>query len=618
MSYGHFLFGMNKYSFPFGGTMNVMFQSKYLNKHLKRFGFLFIIGILCDIMCDYVQLFIPEFLGEMVEIVANISHPALNDIAHIVKGLVIVAIALMVGRMLWRFTIIYSSSRIESALRHDMFLKAERLSQRYYHENKAGTIMAWFSTDLEAIEEYVGWGTIMTVDAIFLLGLTVFKMIKLDLVLSIITIIPMVTLIIWGAKVEKTMSNKWDERQKAFDKLYDFAQENFMGIRVIKAFVKEKQEMLAFSKVAKENQEKNLDFSKVSITFDVYIEVIIAVIITIILGAGSYFVYRNAIGNPLTIFGDTITLTAGTLTTFIGYADTLIWPMIAMGQIIQMRSRFKASMDRVAHFLDEDEEVCSSKNAVELKGCKGKITFKNFSFGYPGTKKHSLDNISFEIQPGEMVGVVGKVGSGKTTLVNSLLRLYNIEKNKIFIDDIDLMDINIVNLRDNIAYVPQDNFLFSDNIKNNIAFSNRKAKFEDIKRAAEFADIDENIMDFNEGYDTLTGERGVTLSGGQKQRISIARAYLKDAPIMILDDSVSAVDVKTEETILSNIKEKRSGKTTIIIASRVSTVAHLDKIVVFNKGQIEAFDTPTKLLEISPTYKKMVYLQKLESELKNG
>ena len=242
------------------------------------------------------------------------------------------------------------------------------------------------------------------------------------------------------------------------------------------------------------------------------------------------------------------------------------------------------------------------------------MSFEEVSFEYEEGKL-VLDNISFTVQPGEMIGIVGKIGSGKTTLVNSLLRLYNIEENTILVDDIDIMEMNIQSLRENIAYVPQDNFLFSDNIKNNIAFSNKKLNFDKIKEAAQFADIDENIVDFSEGYETVTGERGVTLSGGQKQRISIARAYAKDAPIMIMDDSVSAVDVKTEETILNNIREKRKGKTTIIIASRVSTVSTLDKILVLNEGKVEAFDKPINLLENSPTYKKMVYLQKLESEL---
>ena len=505
-----------------------------------------------------------------------------------------------------------AASRIEADIRHDMFNKAERLSQRYYHENKIGTIMSWFSSDVEAVEEFIGWGTIMMVDAIFLSTISVYKMVRLDVVLSIIAIIPMLALIIWGNRVEKVMSNKWEERQKQFDRLYDFTQETFTGIRVIKAFVKEIQELKAF---AKDNSDANLEFARLSIKFDVYIEMIIGITISLLMGLGSYFVYRNANGMPIVLLGHSINITASKLIVFIGYVDTLIWPMIAMGQILQMHSRFKTSSERIYHFLDEDEEIHNSENAVVLNDCKGKVTFNHFSFAYPDGNTHSLNDVSFEIQPGEMIGVVGKIGSGKTTLVNSLLHLYNIEKGTIYIDDIDLMDIDITSLRDNIAYVPQDNFLFSDNIRNNISFANTNLEMDAIRQAAKFADVDDNILGFSEGYETVTGERGVTLSGGQKQRISIARAYIKDAPIMIMDDSVSAVDMKTEETILNNIAEKRKGKTTIIIASRVSTVSHLDKILVLKEGTVEAFDTPENLLNSSPTYQKMVYLQKLESEL---
>lgn len=590
-------------------------MKKIILKYYKKFLLLFIIGIIADVIVDIVQLYIPEFLGNMVDIVSTNTNLVVDDIKPIIIKTVLVAFVLLVGRMIMRFSIFNASSNIEASLRHDMFLKAERLSQRYYHQNKVGNIMSWFSSDLEAIEEFVGWGCIMIIDALFLSALAIFKMIRLDSILTIIAVIPLAFLIIWGFLVEKTMSNKWDERQKQFDNLFDFTQETFTGIRVIKAFVKEAQEIKAFKKVAQKNADKNLEFARLHIVFDVCIELIIGLVISVLLGVGSYFVYCYVKGTPAILFGHTIRLTAGELTTFIGYADILIWPMIAMGQIVQMYSRFNASLARVANFLFEDEEIHNKEDAIILNDVKGKITFNDFSFTYPGYRSLSLSNISFVINPGEMIGIVGKIGSGKTTLVNSLLRLYNIEENSILIDDIDIMSINIANLRDNIAYVPQDNFLFSDNIKNNIAFSNNKTKMNKIREAAKFADVDDNIIGFSDGYDTLAGERGVTLSGGQKQRISIARAYLKDAPIMIMDDSVSAVDVKTEETILKNIKEQRKNKTTIIIASRVSTVSHLDKILVLNNGKAEAFDTPEKLLEISPSYKKMVYLQQLESEL---
>ncbi|MBR5341895.1 MAG: ABC transporter ATP-binding protein [Erysipelotrichaceae bacterium] len=586
-----------------------------IGKYYLKYAHLFLIGIIADVIVDVVQTYVPEFLGAIVDIVSNNQNVVVADITYLLKNIILIATILMIGRAVLRFGIISASGRIEANIRHDMFRKAERLSQRYYHENKIGTIMSWFSSDVEAVEEFIGWGTIMMVDALFLSVIAIYKMIRLDPVLSFIAIIPLLALVIWGNRVEKVMSEKWEDRQKQFDKLYDFTQETFTGIRVIKAFVKEAQELKAFSKVAKENSEKNLEFAKLSIRFDVYIEMIIGVTFCLLMGLGAYFVYLTSIGTPFVLFNHTITLTAATLTTFVGYVDTLIWPMIAMGQILQMHSRFKTSSERIYAFLDQEEEIHNAENTVKLENCKGKITFNDFSFAYPDGDTHSLKNVSFTIEAGEMVGVVGKIGSGKTTLVNSLFHLYNVEKGKIFIDDIDIMDIDIQSLREAIAYVPQDNFLFSDNIRNNISFAKNKADMSEIRNAAKFADVDDNILGFSDGYETLTGERGVTLSGGQKQRISIARAYLKNAPIMIMDDAVSAVDMKTEETILNNINENRKGMTTIIIASRVSTVSHLDKILVLKDGSVEAFDTPENLLKISPTYQKMVYLQKLESEL---
>ena len=586
-----------------------------MKKYYKRYLTLFIIGVIANVAVDYVQLYIPEFLGDMVDIVSLNTNVIFDDIKKIVYSLIIVAFTLFIGRIIMRFTILVASSKIDRDIRHDMFLKTERLSQRYFHENKVGSIMSSFTTDIEAIGDFTGWGTVMIIDALFLGVMALYKMIKLDMFLTMITLIPMLALIVWGNKVEKAMSDKWTERQKSFDKLFDFTQENFTGIRVIKAFVKEAQEFKAFSKVAKENSDVNIDFAMMSVRFDVCIELLIGAVVALLMGLGGTCVYYYVTGNPVVLFGHSIILTAGKLVTFIGYVDVLIWPMIAMGQILQMFSRFKSSSKRVFDYLDEEEEIHNVENPISLDDCKGEISFNHFSFIYPDGSNESLKDISFKINPGELIGVVGKIGSGKTTLVNSLLRLYNIEKNQIFIDGVDIMDLDIKSVRDNIAYVPQDNFLFSSTVQENIAFSNKRMSIDKVKSAANFADVHENITNFKDGYNTMTGERGVTLSGGQKQRISIARAYAKDAPIMIMDDSVSAVDVKTEEAILSNIQEKRAGKTTIIIASRISTVSKADRILVLKDGELEAFDSPENLLKISPTYQKMVYLQKLESEL---
>ena len=596
-----------------------MLFGKHLNKFYLRYGIFFIIGLIALIVVDYVQLFIPEFLGIIIkEVELPREEMNLELINQTIVNTILVAVAMFIGRMTWRFSVFNASQRIEAGLRHDMFLKAEKLSQRYYHGTKVGTIMAWFTTDLETVEEFFGWGFIMLIDAIFLSVFAIIKLVKLDWVLSLVVALPLLLIIIWGALVEKFMALKWDARQKAFDDLYDFSQENFTGIRVIKAFVKETQELHAFAKVARKNQDANIDFVKTSVVFDVFISLIISAILALLLGVGGWFAYCYMTDNPITLFGHVVALDSGLLVTFVGTFDYLIWPMMALGQIVSMRSRAKASMKRIENFLDEEEDIQNPVNAVKLHDVKGKITFNNYTFNYPGSKDPSLKGITFEINAGETIGIVGKIGSGKSTLVNSLLRMYNIEKNSILIDDVDLMSCDIDSLREVIGYVPQDNFLFSDKVRNNIAFSNQALEYEKVELAAKFADVHDNIIEFVDGYDTISGERGVTLSGGQKQRLSIARAYIKNAPIMIMDDSVSAVDVKTEETILDNIKKYRAGKTTLVIASRVSTVQHMNRILVLNDGEVEAFDTHENLLKISPTYAKMVFLQELEKEVEGG
>ena len=597
-----------------------MLFGKYINKYYGKYAFFFIVGIVALVMVDVAQLFVPQFLGELVNILSDgvISAEDQSKIIYMVIATVVVAAVMMLGRFLWRITIFHASFKIEAHLREEMFLKAERLSQRYYHENSVGTVMAWFTNDIETIQEFFGWGTIMMVDAFFMGIIVLVRMIMLEPVLTAISFIPIILIVVWGAIVEIFMSKKWEMRQKSFDSLYDFSQETFTGISVIKAFVKETQELHAFAKLAKRDKEVNVGFARMSVLFDCAIELIIAAMLCLVVGFGGWFIYSFVTGNPVVIFGHEIKMTAGELVTFTGYMDILIWPMIAMGHIVSLRARAKTSLKRVSNFLDEEEEVCDPEGATALKDVKGEISFNNFSFTYPGTKDASLKNISLEIKAGETIGVVGKIGCGKTTLVNSLLRLYNVENGAIKIDGQDLMSVSLHSLRENISYVPQDNFLFSDEIKGNIGFYKEELPLEEIMKAAKFADIADDVEGFSNKYETVSGERGVTLSGGQKQRISIARAHIKNAPIMILDDSVSAVDVKTEETILKNIKEERSGKTTIVVASRVSTVSHLDKIIVLKDGELEAFGNHNELLKTSETYKTMVYLQKLEDEVKGG
>ena len=593
-----------------------MLFGKYINRYYLKYAPLFIIGILALLAVDWIQLYIPEYLGEVVKILNTGGDK--ERIITLGIYVIIVAAGMFLGRFLWRITLFNAAFRIEAEMRHQMFLKAEALPRQYYHETKVGSIMSWFTNDLETISEYFSWGTIMMVDAIFLGIITTIKMVRLDLWMTLICFAPLILVVVWGFMCEKFFMKRWDERQSAYDKVYDFAQENFTGIRVIKAFVKETKEIHAFAKIAKKNADANISFVRLSVLFDVFIEVIISLIFTFVLVFGGWFVWSFVNGQAISIFGRDINLTADKLVEFIGYLDILIWPMIALGQIVPMRSRSKASLKRVSNFLDAEIRVNNPVDAFKLENGKGEIEFKNFSFHYPTYDASSLKDISLTIHQGETVGIIGKIGCGKTTLVDVLLMMYNVEPGTLFVDGHDIMSLDIASLRNQIAYVPQDNFLFSDTIENNITFGLDNRSEEAAIRGAEFACVDEDIKGFADGYQTVSGERGVTLSGGQKQRISIARAFVKDAPIMILDDSVSAVDTKTEETILHNIMRERKDKTTLVVASRVSTVVHLDKIIVLNDGYLEAFDTPKNLLKISPTYQRMVKLQELQAEVEGG
>ena len=593
-----------------------MLFGKYINRYYLKYGWLFLIGILALIAVDYIQLKIPEYLGEVVYILEHNGDT--NRIFTLGLYVLIVAAGMFVGRFIWRIALFNASFRIEADLRHKMFLKAEALPRQFYHDTKVGSVMSWFTNDLETISDHLGWGTVMIVDSLFLSVLTVAKMIMLDGIMSFICFIPIVLIIIWGVINEKFMAMKWDERQKAYDELYDFSQENFTGIRVIKAFVKETKEIHAFAKVAKKNANVNISFARLSVIFDVIIEIIIALMMAIALIFGGWFVYAFNHESAITLFGVTEEITPDKLIVFIGYMDILIWPMIALGQVVPMYSRSRASLKRVSAFLSSEINVKSPENAVKLEQVEGNITYRNFNFSYPTYDYANLKNINLEIKAGESIGIVGKIGSGKTTLVNVLLMMYNVEPGTLFIDGQDIMTLDIDSLRDHIAYVPQDNFLFSDSIEHNINFGLESGTEETARMGAIFAGVDDDVRGFNKGYQTVSGERGVTLSGGQKQRISIARAYVKNAPILILDDSVSAVDTKTEEIILRNITNERKGKTTLVVASRISTVSQLDKIIVLNDGEVEAFDTPHNLLKISPTYQKMVKLQELESEVEGG
>lgn len=584
-----------------------MIFGKHINKYYLKYSWILLIGIAALIAVDIFQAKIPEIYSTIIDgFDPNVTDVVINKeiLSDLCLDMLIIIAVLVLGRFLWRVCFFGSAIKVETEIRKKMFNHCKNLSQEFYQKNKVGNMMSLFTNDIETVNECFGDGVLMLFDAVALGIIAIIKMSKINVMLTLLALIPMILMGVISVVVGKYMMQKWKLRQEAFSELSDYSQESFSGIAVIKAFVKETKELLAFRKVNKNNEHANVTFVKASVLLNVCVTLFVQSVICIILGVGGYFAYIG-------------TFTSGDLIEFIGYFNLIVWPIMAVSRLIEMSSRGKASLGRISDLLNTPVDVKDGPNVRhDVTKLNGTIEFKNLTFRYPDADYNSLEDVSFKINAGENIGVIGKTGSGKTTLVDLILRTYNVSDDSIFIDGYDINTLPIKLVREHAAYVPQDNFLFSDTIERNIAFAfEGTAQKEDIIRVAQLADLHSNIEDFSEGYETMLGERGVTISGGQKQRTSIARALLKDAPILILDDSVSAVDTKTERKILDNLKQTRKGKTTILIAHRITTVQDLDKVLFIDDGKVVAFDTHDNLCNTCEDYKKMVDLQRLEDEL---
>lgn len=492
-------------------------------------------------------------------------------------------------------------------LRNDMFAHLEKMGVEYYNEHKTGDLMTRFTSDLNAVRMAIGPAVIGAFDASVMTVMVIVQMmIYVDVGLTLMALVPMILICAGEIYFGKIIFSRYRERQEAVSQLTDFVQESFSGVRVIKAFVRERSQMREFARANTYAMNKNLNV--------VRLQAVVMPLLDVVIGFSS--LVTLIYGGYLAMTGE---ISLGRFVAFNQYIGMLVWPMLACGESINMISQGGASIKRIQEVFREKPEVFDRAEAVqaepEKEPVKGNITFSHLSFAYKGQKNPVLRDISLDVKAGTTLAIIGRTGSGKSTLVNLLFHLFNVNPGMILIDGRDINTIPLKKLRESIAYVPQDNFMFSDTLRSNIAFGTEREDMDAVIRAAKDACIHDSIIGFPEGYDTIVGERGVTLSGGQKQRSSIARALMKNAPILIMDDALSAVDTDTEEQILHNLKENRMGRTTILIAHRISTIQNADIIMVLEDGEAKEIGNHEELMELDGIYRDMFEKQQLEAAI---
>jgi len=576
---------------------------KFLLRYVKRYGLSYVLGILALLMVDAVNVYIPQYTGEITDgLEAGLM--SLEGVLGLVGKILLMGGLITIGRFGWRYFLFGSARSIERDLRDDLFAHLTTLSTRYFNENKTGDLMAHFTNDLGSVRMLVGNTVITSFDASVMLILVLAKMVTyVDPRLTAVAVIPLLLITFGHIFYGKMMHKRFLGKQEAFSLLTDQVQESVSGIRVIKAFVQERRELQAFAKVNQNAKDKNLAVVRL-IAF-------VMPLMDLVIGASSLLTLLY--GGYLAIHGE---ITVGQFIAFNSYIGMLVWPMIAVGDCITSISQGMASLGRIVKIFDQKAEIVDGPKARDIKRLHGGIELRNLSFAYPDAPTVPvLTDVSVTIKPGETLAVLGRTGSGKSTLPSLLLRMHEAKEGMILMDGHTMPEIPLAVLRRDIAYVPQDNFLFSDTLARNIAFGVDGASQKDIEEATIAACIHESIIEFPEKYETIVGERGVTLSGGQKQRSSIARALMKDAPILILDDALSAVDTDTERQILQNLKAYREDRTTIIIAHRISTIQDADHILVLDEGRAVEYGTHEELLAMNGLYRSIHDKQQLEKQL---
>ena len=561
-------------------------------------------GILALAAVDLMNVYIPQFTGQITDGL-KAGTIGMDGVWRLIGLIILMGAAMAAGRFGWRYFIFGAALDVRRRLQEDLFAHLEKLSMRYYNEHKTGDLMAHFTNDMRSVQMLMGPTVVTAFDATVMLVMVLGKMMfYVDMRLTLVAVIPLLLIMYGDYYYGKVMHRKFFPKQRAFSDLTDQVQEAVSGIRVIKAFVQERQELAAFARVNRLNQDRNMAVARTQALFMPLLDLVIGVSGLLTLLYGGY----------LTIAGE---ITLGQFEAFNLYIAMLVWPMLAAGECITFISQGMASLKRIRTILDEKPEIVDGAEVKDVAALRGEIELDGLTFAYPDQEDVTvLDSIRIHVDQGSTLAVLGRTGSGKSTLANLLLRLYDAKSDMIRIDGRPICEIPLSVLRRDVAYVPQESFLFSDTLERNIAFGAERKSREEIQRAARDACIHSNIMDFPEGYDTMVGERGVTLSGGQKQRSAIARALLKDAPILILDDALSAVDTDTEEQILHNLRVNRAGRTTIIIAHRISTIQNADRILVLDEGRAAEYGSHEELMALGGIYRSIHDKQQLEKQLR--
>ncbi|MBG6128776.1 ATP-binding cassette subfamily B protein [Aquimarina sp. EL_43] len=581
---------------------------RHLNKYFLKYKYRLIIGLVITIIARVFATIVPTLVGDSVDVVEQYINKEITDIAEVKSGLIInillIAGALLISALftfLMRQTFIVVSRFIEFDLKNEVFQHYEKLSLNFYKKNRTGDLMNRISEDVSRVRMYVGPAIMYSVNTITLFVVVIGYMISIAPELTLYTVTPLPILSVSIYKLSVAIHKRSTVVQEFLSKLTTFTQESFSGISVIKAYGLESPTQKSFTELSDKSKDKNLDLAKVQALF--------FPLMVLLIGFSNILVIY--IGGKQFIDGTIQDL--GVIVEFIIFVNMLTWPVATVGWVSSIVQQAEASQVRINEFLSQEPEITNT--VTQKTPITGNINFDNVSFTYDDTNITALKNISFEVKNGETIGIIGKTGSGKSTILDLIGRLYDVSSGEIRIDGVPLKNLNLTDLRESIGYVPQDAFLFSDSIQNNIKFGNENATDDQVYEAAKNAVVHKNIIGFSKGYDTVLGERGITLSGGQKQRVSIARAILKNPPVLLFDDCLSAVDTETEEEILNNLHKISKNKTTFIVSHRVSTAKNANKIIVLEDGEIIQQGSHNQLISTEGYYKDLYLKQLSEKEI---